>query len=60
MSAHAMRHDIAMGLQAGFFRYLTKPIRIDTFIEALDGAPSLSLTQEGPPLTVPPQKAHTP
>ena len=60
MSAHAMHHDIEKGLQAGFFRYLTKPIRIDTFMEALDGAMTLALTKAGPPLSIPFQKAHTP
>ena len=42
ISAHAMRHDIEMGLQAGFFRYLTKPIQADTFTEALDAALALA------------------
>jgi CheY-like chemotaxis protein len=36
LSANAMPHDIAKGLQAGFFRYLTKPIRIDEFMDTLD------------------------
>jgi len=38
ISANAMPHDIRKGLEAGFFRYLTKPIRINEFIEALDMA----------------------
>ena len=42
ISAQAMRHDIEMGLQAGFFRYLTKPIQADTFTEALDAALALA------------------
>ena len=46
ISANAMPHDIRRGLEAGFFRYLTKPIKVDAFMETLDvaldwsGAPS--------------------
>ncbi len=36
LSANAMPHDIEKGLEAGFFRYLTKPIRLDEFMLALD------------------------
>ncbi len=36
LSANAMPHDIEKGLQAGFFRYLTKPIKIDEFMATLD------------------------
>jgi PAS domain S-box-containing protein len=53
ISAHAMRHDVDMGLQAGFFRYLIKPIKIDALIEALDAA--LTLAHGGPPPTPPRQ-----
>jgi CheY-like chemotaxis protein len=38
ISANAMPGDISKGLEAGFFRYLTKPIRVDEFTEALDMA----------------------
>ena len=38
MSANAMPRDIAKGMEAGFFRYLTKPIKIDEFMEALEVA----------------------
>jgi CheY-like chemotaxis protein len=38
LSANAMPLDIETGLKAGFFRYLTKPIKIDDFIESLDVA----------------------
>jgi CheY-like chemotaxis protein len=31
-----MPRDVEKGLQAGFFRYLTKPIKIGEFMEALD------------------------
>ncbi|NHZ39393.1 PAS domain-containing hybrid sensor histidine kinase/response regulator [Massilia aquatica] len=36
LSANAMPRDIARGLEAGFFHYLTKPIQIAEFMEALD------------------------
>ncbi len=38
ISANAMPRDIKKGLKAGFLRYLTKPIKISEFIEALDFA----------------------
>ncbi len=36
ISANAMPRDIRKGLDAGFFRYLTKPIKVDEFMQALD------------------------
>ncbi len=36
LSANAMPRDIEKGLEAGFFRYLTKPIKIDDFMNALE------------------------
>jgi len=36
ISANAMVSDIEKGMQAGFFRYLTKPIRVDEFMKLLD------------------------
>jgi PAS domain S-box-containing protein len=36
LSANAMQRDIDKGLSAGFFRYLTKPIRVPEFMAALD------------------------
>jgi CheY-like chemotaxis protein len=38
LSANAMLRDIEKGLEAGFFRYLTKPIKINEFMNALDDA----------------------
>ncbi|MES2040603.1 MAG: PAS domain S-box protein [Pseudomonadota bacterium] len=38
LSANAMPRDIAKGLDAGFFRYLTKPIKVNEFMDALDVA----------------------
>ena len=36
LSANAMASDISKGLEAGFFRYLTKPIRVNEFLETLN------------------------
>jgi CheY-like chemotaxis protein len=38
LSANAMPRDIEKGLKAGFFRYLTKPIKVNEFMETLDVA----------------------
>jgi PAS domain S-box-containing protein len=38
LSANAMPRDVEKGLQAGFFRYLTKPIKIDEFMDTLETA----------------------
>jgi CheY-like chemotaxis protein len=35
LSANAIPRDIGKGLDAGFFRYLTKPIKVDEFMETL-------------------------
>ena len=35
LSANAMPRDIEKGLAAGFFRYLTKPIKVNEFMETL-------------------------
>jgi PAS domain S-box-containing protein len=36
LSANAMPRDIEKGLLAGFFRYLTKPIKVHEFMDTLD------------------------
>jgi PAS domain S-box-containing protein len=38
VSANAMPLDAERGLKAGFFRYITKPINVNQFMEALDVA----------------------
>jgi len=38
ISANAIPRDIEKGLEAGFFRYLTKPIKVNEFLETLDVA----------------------
>jgi PAS domain S-box-containing protein len=36
LSANAMPHDIATGLEAGFFHYLTKPIKVSELLDTLN------------------------
>jgi PAS domain S-box-containing protein len=38
LSANAMPHDIEKGLEAGFFAYLTKPIKFKEFMTVLDSS----------------------
>ncbi|MFZ2655516.1 MAG: PAS domain S-box protein [Victivallales bacterium] len=38
LSANAMPRDIEKGLDAGFFRYITKPIKVKEFMETLNEA----------------------
>ncbi len=48
LSANAMPRDIEKGLQAGFFRYLTKPIKINEFMDTLDLALESARAAAGP------------
>jgi CheY-like chemotaxis protein len=45
LSANAMSRDIEKGLEAGFFRYLTKPIKVNEFMETLDATLNFARTQ---------------
>jgi CheY-like chemotaxis protein len=45
LSANAIPRDIEKGLEAGFFRYLTKPIMVDEFMKTLDVALEFAQTQ---------------
>jgi PAS domain S-box-containing protein len=47
ISANAMPHDVTRGLQAGFFRYLTKPIKVQEFMDTLDAALKFLREREG-------------
>jgi CheY-like chemotaxis protein len=38
LSANAVPRDIAKAIDAGFFSYITKPIKVEHFLEALDAA----------------------
>jgi len=48
ISANAMPRDIERGLNAGFFRYLTKPIKVNEFMETLDLALDVAQTRAAP------------
>jgi len=38
LSANAMPRDIGSGMEAGFLTYITKPIKVNQFMDALDVA----------------------
>jgi len=44
ISANAMPRDIEKGLKAGFFRYLTKPIKVTEFMDTLNLALEAAMT----------------
>jgi signal transduction histidine kinase/ActR/RegA family two-component response regulator len=46
LSANAIPRDIDRGLEAGFFNYLTKPIKVNQFMDALDVALKFSQTEK--------------
>jgi CheY-like chemotaxis protein len=46
LSANAIPRDIDRGLEAGFFNYLTKPIKVNQFMDALDLALKFSKTEK--------------
>jgi len=50
ISANAMPHDVRKGLESGFFRYLTKPIKVDQFMSALDEALALAKKTHDTPI----------
>ena len=47
LSANAVPHDIEKALEAGFFNYLTKPIKVNEFMDALDAALQFAKTEPG-------------
>jgi CheY-like chemotaxis protein len=47
ISANAVPHDIEKALEAGFFNYITKPIKVGQFMDALDAALKFALTEPG-------------
>jgi PAS domain S-box-containing protein len=49
LSANAMPRDVEKGMQAGFFRYLTKPIRVNEFMNTLDVALEFAAEGHGQP-----------
>jgi CheY-like chemotaxis protein len=46
VSANAMPRNIEKGLQSGFFRYLTKPIKVNEFMVTLEAALELAGTKK--------------
>jgi len=54
LSANAVPGDIEKGLEAGFFNYITKPIKVNQFMDALDVA--IVFSQANPAATNPAEK----
>jgi CheY-like chemotaxis protein len=48
LSANAVPRDIQKGLEAGFFNYLTKPLKVAQLMDALDAALQVAETTSGP------------
>ncbi|WP_439608195.1 ATP-binding protein [Hydrogenophaga sp.] len=48
LSANAVPRDVHKGLAAGFFQYITKPIKVQQLLDALDAALALSQASPGP------------
>ncbi|KJS71616.1 MAG: histidine kinase [Comamonadaceae bacterium BICA1-1] len=48
LSANAVPRDIQRGLEAGFFNYLTKPIKVKQLMDALDAALVFSQSTRSP------------
>ncbi len=48
LSANAMARDIELGYSVGFFRYLTKPIKVKEFMDTLDVALDFAEKNPGP------------
>jgi len=46
ISANAMSGDIEKGMEEGFFDYLTKPFKVNEFINALDNALQFAETKK--------------
>jgi PAS domain S-box-containing protein len=53
VSANAMPQDIVKGLAAGFFRYISKPFRIQEFLEVLDLALAVATDTASQPASQP-------
>ena len=51
LSANAVPRDIEKGLEAGFFNYITKPIKVGEFMDALDVAVIFSQATQRQPAT---------
>ena len=51
LTANAMPRDVERGMEAGFSRYLTKPINIDEFNDAIDSTLALVDARQATPKT---------
>jgi len=47
LSANAMHHDIKKCLEAGFFRYITKPLKVNEFMDILNSALEFAKAESG-------------
>jgi CheY-like chemotaxis protein len=47
LSANAMPRDIQRGLEAGFFNYITKPIKVNEFMERTGRGPARGRKNQG-------------
>jgi len=59
ISANAIPGDIEKGLSAGFFRYVTKPIRVKEFLSTLDLALDFAALQLPASVATGPEQAKT-
>ncbi len=59
LSANAMPRDVERGLAAGFFRYITKPIKVEDFLATLDVALNFLATGVDTRAVPPPLPAGT-
>ena len=50
LSANAIPADIARGLAAGFFSYLTKPLKVNELMQTLDAASQFAKATPGAPM----------
>jgi CheY-like chemotaxis protein len=63
LSANAMPRDIKKGMEAGFFRYLTKPIKVNEFMDTLRSALEFGeqrAAEGGRSIASPPLDGHLP
>jgi CheY-like chemotaxis protein len=49
ISANAMPRDIKIGMDAGFYLYLTKPIKVTEFMNALNASLEFATSRKSRP-----------
>ena len=57
LSANAIPADIARGLAAGFFSYLTKPLKVNELMQTLDATSQFAKATPGAPVALPREQA---